>query len=275
MIIDPSVAGATALLYDYLLAFGNEVDFIWARKWNLVTLLYAIGYLSLYGIFRVIRESKSYANADMGNMSWTPNECLVWYQLRMWGPYVFRIAMDIIMMKRVYALSCSPGRFLNSSRWVVVVMAIAFIVSGITSMEAHFSGVRVCGTMIPMSEFVIFSQFPTLGFEVLLFILAFGYFVADVWDSWRSKPSNSWKVNDIVQILVRDSTIYFAMCSVYIAVSLALQSFIVYCFAPRLVLNLKEHENRAHMSGLGEELSDIQFMEGPLQQSIQSRDCNP
>jgi len=60
------------------------------------------------------------------------------------------------------------------------------------------------------------AQFPTLAFEALLFSLAFGYFVADVWGYWRSQESNKWKVGDLMQILVRDSTIYFAMY-VYLA----------------------------------------------------------
>lgn len=43
---------------------------------------------------------------------------------------------------------------------------------------------------------------------------------------------------------------------------MALQAFLPFCFAPRLVINVKEHENRVHMSGFGE-LSDIQLNEGP------------
>lgn len=70
--------------------------------------------------------------------------------------------------------------------------------------------------MIQLSTLLISSQFPTLGFEVLLFGLAFSYFVADVWRFWRSKEPKIWKVSDLVQILVRDSTIYFAMY-VYLA----------------------------------------------------------
>lgn len=45
---------------------------------------------------------------------------------------------------------------------------------------------------------------------------------------------------------------------------MALQTFLPFCFAPRLVINVKkEHQNRVHMSGFGEELSDIRFNEGP------------
>jgi hypothetical protein len=62
-----------------------------------------------------------------------------------------------------------------------------------------------------MGTLLISALFPTLAFEALLFGLAFGYFAADVWGFWRSQESNKWKVGDLVQIMVRDSTIYFAM----------------------------------------------------------------
>ncbi|KAG9315036.1 hypothetical protein JVU11DRAFT_4148 [Chiua virens] len=277
-------ASTTALLYDYMLAFGNEVDLIWAREWNLMTLLYAIvRYLSLFLVIDIFLY--------ISNINWTPNVSLVWYQLRMWEPYIFRVAMDIIMTKRIYALSCSSSRFLSLSRWVVFIIAIAFIDSGITFTDDRFSGMHACDVTIPSSEFVVSSQFPTLGFEALLFVLAFGYFVVDVWESRRSKPPATWKVNDIVQIMIRDSTIYFVINvlmtamkvanyyyptpsprSIYEAVLFALQSFPVYCFAPRLVLNLKAHENRTHMSEFGRELSNIRFTENPLQQTTQLHD---
>jgi len=60
----------------------------------------------------------------------------------------------------------------------------------------------------------------------------------------------------------------------YIAISMALQTFLPYCFAPRLVINVKEHENRVHMSGFSAgALSDIRFLnEGHLSQGTQQLD---
>ncbi|KAF8546642.1 hypothetical protein OG21DRAFT_1066808 [Imleria badia] len=291
------VAGAAALFYDYLLAFGSEIDLIWARKWNLVTLLYGIvRYLSFFLILDNI--------FDMVNLIWTPNVSRAWYQIRMWGPYVFRIAMDILMMKRIYALSQRPNGFLSSPKWVLATMVTAFIAkvvssitlllldigpgSQVTFVESNFSGTRVCDTMMSRGNLLIASQFPTLAFEVLLFVLALTYFFADVWGFWRSRESNKWKAGDLVQILVRDSMVYFAINvaataldignsntqvpTVYIPISLALQSFLPYCFAPRLVINVKQHENRVHMSGFGEELGDMVFEEGRLPQGIQKMD---
>lgn len=65
--------------------------------------------------------------------------------------------------------------------------------------------------MMSLSNLLISAIFPTLAFEALLFCLAFSYFAADVWGFWRSQESNKLNVGDLVQILVRDSTIYFAL----------------------------------------------------------------
>ena len=59
--------------------------------------------------------------------------------------------------------------------------------------------------------------------------------------------------------------------TIYASISLALQTFLPFCFAPRLVINVKEHENRVHVSELGGELSDMVFEMGhpSLPQGIQ------
>lgn len=156
----------------------------------------------------------------------------------------------VIMMKRIYALSHSSSGILNSPKWVLATMVISFVAkyaacitmlllaigpsSHLTckccmqkptshsqdvcylAAEANISGTYVCSTTIPLSTLLISAQFPTLAFEILLFGFAFSYFVADAGRLWRSKAPKMWKVSDLVQILVRDSTIYFAMY-VYLA----------------------------------------------------------
>lgn len=58
---------------------------------------------------------------------------------------------------------------------------------------------------------------------------------------------------------------------------MALQLFLPFCFAPRLIINVKEHENRVHMSGFGGELSDFRPSEGlgHLPQGIQQMEGFP
>ncbi|KAF8127480.1 hypothetical protein EV363DRAFT_1172288 [Boletus edulis] len=232
------VASAAALLYDYLLLFGSEVDFIWARDWNLVTFLYAtVRYLGIFLIF----SSK-------------------WVVATMVTAFIMKNAFSITLS----LLALGPG-------------------SHLIYHEHDIAGTHVCGILVPKANILVSAQIPVLAFEVLVFGLAFTYFVAHVWGIWYANESKVWKVGDFLRILVRDSTIYFAIIAaataldygnleasgptVYAAISLALQNFLPFCFAPRLVINVKEHENRAHMGGVsGEELSTLVFNEDRLTQ---------
>ncbi|KAF8836654.1 hypothetical protein BDN67DRAFT_973878, partial [Paxillus ammoniavirescens] len=188
------VASAVALFYDYLLGFGSEVDLIWTQKWSLVTLLYAVvRYLS----FPLLIDSNFY----FGNVNWTPQQCLLWYQICMWGPNIYRIAMDVIMMKRIQALSLGPGPFFKASKWVQIVMVFSCIVkwasvitllllaigpsSGIQSLANEFAGTFICGMLVPGTSFSMSASIPTFCFEILLFVLAVGYFAADVWEDYQ------------------------------------------------------------------------------------------
>ncbi|KAI9567864.1 hypothetical protein HD554DRAFT_2104149 [Boletus coccyginus] len=293
------VAAAAALLYDYLcFMMLTKSRSVWIR---LTLSGLENGIWSRY-CMQLSRDNMFY----LGDMAWSPNECLVWFQIRMCGPYVFHFAMDIIMMKRIHALSHRTSGFLSSPKWILTTMATAFVgknavsitflllaigpSSDITSSEFSELGTHVCGTYFSRLTLLISAQFPAPAFEALLFSLAFRYLIADVWEYWRSQESNKWKISDLMLILARDSTIYFAIIvlataldvgnyftsapSFYIAISMALQSFLPYCFAPRLVINVKEHENRAvHMRGSSGGPSDIRFLsEGHLRQSTQQWD---
>ncbi|KAF9219962.1 hypothetical protein BS17DRAFT_364598 [Gyrodon lividus] len=116
--------------------------------------------------------------------------------------------------------------------------------------------------MIPNSGFLMSSAIPTFCFELFLCVLAVGYCGAGVWEHYRSEKR--WKVNELVKILARDSIIYFALIlaaaalnignwqvsapSSFMALSMSLQTFIPFYFSPRLVINVKQRNNRVHMS---------------------------
>ncbi|KAF8423741.1 hypothetical protein L210DRAFT_3653743 [Boletus edulis BED1] len=213
----------------------------------------------------------------------------------------FNVMFVVIMMKRIHALSrAASSRFLSSSKEVMAAMVIAFIVKNAVSItlsllalgpgshlsydEYDFIGTHVCGILVPKANIFVSAQIPILVFEVFMFGLAFSYFLADVWGSWRSNESKVWKAGDLVQILVRDSTIYFAIIAaataldygnleasgptVYAAISVALQNFLLYCFAPRLVLNMRGHKNRVHRTRFDHALNNVVRNEDHLPQGI-------
>ncbi|KAF8431953.1 hypothetical protein L210DRAFT_3650785 [Boletus edulis BED1] len=231
------VASAAALLYDFLLLFGSEVDLIWDRDWNLITLLYVI--VRYLGFFLVLDTIFS----------------------TMVTAFIVKNAVSITLS----LLALGPGSHLSYG-------------------EYDFIGTHVCGILVPKANIFVSAQIPILVFEVFMFGLAFSYFLADVWGSWRSNESKVWKAGDLVQILVRDSTIYFAIIAaataldygnleasgptVYAAISVALQNFLLYCFAPRLVLNMRGHKNRVHRTRFDHALNNVVRNEDHLPQGI-------
>ena len=101
----------------------------------------------------------------------------------------------------------------------------------------------MCGGKILKGALLVSAQFPTLAFEALLFVLAFSYFAADAWGCWRSEVC---KVGDLVQILIRDSTVYFAMyvCFATRSLSMSLTSGFSNVVAAALYFgNSRTHES--------------------------------
>ncbi|KIJ11148.1 hypothetical protein PAXINDRAFT_157424 [Paxillus involutus ATCC 200175] len=235
-----------------------------SQKWNFVTLLYAVvRYLSFPLLILWQRELDS------------TSQCLVWYQIRMWGLYIYRVAMDVIMMKRIQALSLSPGPFFIASKWVQIIMVFSCIAkwaSAITllmlaigpgrsvqTIVNEFAGTSICDTLVPNVGLLMSGNIPTFSFEVLLFVLAVGYFAADVWEHYQREQR--WKVNDLVQILARDNIIYFTLNVAWTALEIAnwksdAPSFIPFYFFPRLIINVKQRNKRDHMTVFERDLRD-------------------
>ncbi|KIJ65250.1 hypothetical protein HYDPIDRAFT_111190 [Hydnomerulius pinastri MD-312] len=215
--------------------------------------------------------------------------------------------MDVIMIKRVRALSNASSRFFGASKWVLILMVFSCVAkyasvivllmlgigpgSHITAMEVDFMGTFICGAIVPNSGYLMSADIPTLCFEIILFVLAVFYFAIDVWESYRPLKPNALsdhshdscpqpetqkleggKVNELMQIMARDSTIYFALNlaatllhvgnwksnpNFYVALSMSLQAFIPFCFAPRLVINVRERDRQVHMRGYASDFSDM------------------
>ncbi|KAH7885696.1 hypothetical protein F5I97DRAFT_1137525 [Phlebopus sp. FC_14] len=211
------VAVVSALFYDYLLTFGREVDLVWRKPWSLVSSLYVVvRYLSIPLQIDTIFY--------MGNIHLSAQVSLALYEIRQWGQFVYRIAMDAIMILRVDAMSVDASPSSRGSKPVFLLMVISCVAKNVTifvllmlsvgpgshlvSLEGNFAGTYICGTM-PNTTLFMPTDIPLVCFEILLFVLATAYFVKHVRERYR--VWKRWKVNEFMKILARDSTIYFAL----------------------------------------------------------------
>jgi len=93
-------AALTFCLYDIILSFSQEVEYVWMSKRSLVTALYLIvryyGVINLIGIVAMFTQASS--NLDV-------KECQRYFFWTITGvPIVFVLALDAILLLRLYAL---------------------------------------------------------------------------------------------------------------------------------------------------------------------------
>ncbi|KAG1798221.1 uncharacterized protein HD556DRAFT_1440556 [Suillus plorans] len=98
------VAASTGVIYDWILAFGQEVELIWKQHWSLTTVLYlAVRYV---GIMYAIM-----------NIQYVPG--LYMYFAVYWTTLVLIAILGVIMIARLYAMY-------QRSRKVLVLLVVVF-----------------------------------------------------------------------------------------------------------------------------------------------------
>ncbi|KIJ11149.1 hypothetical protein PAXINDRAFT_171935 [Paxillus involutus ATCC 200175] len=93
-------------------------------------------------------------------------------------------------------------------KWASAIILLMLAIGpgrGVQPLADEFAGTFVCSMIVPNTGLLMSACIPTFSFEVLLFVLAIGYFAANAWE--RYQRERRWKVNDLVQTLARDSTI--------------------------------------------------------------------
>ncbi|KIJ65281.1 hypothetical protein HYDPIDRAFT_27997 [Hydnomerulius pinastri MD-312] len=296
-----------------VLTFSLEVDLIWRKPWSLVSLLYVVvGFVSVMNsgqtkvyippgplselltvncnlyerssfVRKRVRATPVYIllNGSIVTPVHWFYRCLMVYEIRVWGLFVYRIAMDAIMIKRVYAMYHGSRSILILlvSCCIAKTMAVLILLmlsigpmSGLQYLEGNIDSTFICSTQ-PKVGLMVPSSIPPLCFEVLLFVLVARCFLIHALE--RRRQWNRWKLNDLVRIMARDSTIYFILIlatialnarnwkqteNFYGAFSASLVTSIPFILVPRLVVNFKdyfEHADRVHVcSGDAGNLAD-------------------
>ncbi|KIJ65251.1 hypothetical protein HYDPIDRAFT_27971 [Hydnomerulius pinastri MD-312] len=197
--------------------------------------------------------------------------CLMVYEIRVWGLFAYRIAMDAIMIKRVHAMYHGSRSILIllvscciAKTMVVFILLMLSIgpMSGFQYLEGNIGNTSICSTQ-PKVGLMMLSNIPPLCFEVLLFVLVARCFLIHALE--RRRQWNRWKLSDLMRIMARDNTIYFILIlaasalnagnwkqteNFYGAFSASLVTSIPFILVPRLVVNFKdyfEHEDRVHV----------------------------
>ncbi|KIJ64188.1 hypothetical protein HYDPIDRAFT_28631 [Hydnomerulius pinastri MD-312] len=160
----------------------------------------------------------------------------------------------------------------NRSRHILFLLMVAFIaktvanlvlVMLVVSSGSHTTAFKAKGALGLPSGGIIMSTIsphciPTLCFNILLFVMVircFAIHVIEGYQGWRK-----WRISDLMQILARDSLVYFvlnlgvsalnieiwnASMGFYKAVSSTIITVIPFFLIPRLVVGLRDHYEHA------------------------------
>ncbi|KAF8437126.1 hypothetical protein L210DRAFT_2356074 [Boletus edulis BED1] len=212
-----SLAGITAVVYDYILTFSSEVEYVWCQRWTWVsTMFVVVRYIGLYWIVTAALTSTLFVPGpvEVGK---------VMYLSYYWAFFVYLSTADLLMILRVYAMW-------NQSRTILCVLLLVYIIQTLvtvvfegiyTNPNTHFSvttiqilDFSVCGSSIDNTFYAIYYIVLRLVLSALLAILAVFQTLKQSFDMY--KATKQWQPDRYIQQLVKDGIFYFI---VYVPIS--------------------------------------------------------
>ncbi|KAH7920104.1 hypothetical protein BV22DRAFT_825160 [Leucogyrophana mollusca] len=295
------MASTAVVMYDQVLNFSQEVDLIWSRRWTFMTGLYfAARYCGSVSLFTIAALTL--------RLTWTRKVPESAYIACQWLAAVFSIAMQAILLVRVYALYNRSKKLLAFLLACFCCEAIAVLV--ISGMLYDFSVMRryivaidpnSIGSVEQEGEVDPAALEPLAGVYVIMeltfdvILLALALFAAVKHALEARRLHRTWSINPLVKSLVADQIIYFIVNVIWQAIvipailpnfSAAGSPFVIglnnffNAFAvlagPHAVISLRAQELKTVEGTSHGELSTIQFGARDLPaQSVEEREPEP
>jgi len=207
------VAIITAVGYDYLLTFPQEIEYIWNRPWTRVSTLFILSrYCGLISLITYCFEGVSFMAGGSANI------CSAIGIIHIWSYNLFLGSADLMMVLRTWAMY-------DRSRAILVVlltlyfveMAPAFILAGLDS-DAKYLAVSVVHEL-GSSSFCSYNYTQLTGTwseAVIILQMIFGGVLCMLVSAQCARRSlqmyhatNQWQLNQYMGLLVRQGVVYF------------------------------------------------------------------
>ncbi|KAG2341206.1 hypothetical protein BDR05DRAFT_462451 [Suillus weaverae] len=202
-------ASSTALIYDWILTFGQEVELIWRQRFSSMTILYlSVRYIGIPYYIINIMMSSSVTDAVSANLYSTLN----------WINVIVAAMLDIIMLARLHAMY-------QRSRTMLIFLTIIFLVVNIacgviaavvlkymSGEELILSGTYSCAYIYKADDLLLISMtwILTAIWEVLALCLSMWIAVKHFRDLRRLGPSTGSIIGDCFRVLIQSHVVYFA-----------------------------------------------------------------
>lgn len=254
------VAASTAVVYDWVLAIGQEFELVWKQRWSLMTVLYLTLRLAgiLFCVLNILSTNPSILLTDTG--------CAILALAQEWTSFAVYIMLGVIVIARLHVI--------YQSRKILILLVIVFVtvtiacglVTGIVGMnfsyeEVIFSGTYQCtsegssGILLLALPWVFYTAWAILGLSLA------------GWIAFRhSRRMKRWSMNDRLTALIKTHMFYFIIFTAACCLNLGLLSpkissftslgvdiyygileivlFVqMFVLGPCLILNIREYNN--------------------------------
>ncbi|KAF8974606.1 hypothetical protein BDZ97DRAFT_1911773 [Flammula alnicola] len=195
------VAALVIIVYDHLITFDREVEYIWARYFGDILLI-----SDCYIFLNRNANATSIQNSLVNSARLLNHSCAIGLKFVGTGSMIIIIITQMIMQLRIKALYGKTVSMLITVSWVLEVMAVISLgIASLVAIDVHpviLPGASVCNpTYLPRYAFLFWV--PVIVFETFLFSLALriayqNYLEVGNW-------GGAW----LIQVVLRDNFSFF------------------------------------------------------------------
>ncbi|KII95798.1 hypothetical protein PLICRDRAFT_229406 [Plicaturopsis crispa FD-325 SS-3] len=193
----------SAAVYDHVLTFDEEVEFIWRKNWSYSKIIFLV--LRYFGEALMILNTAVFTSVT-DVQSVLAVSCRHFFTFQAWSSSVIIWAMQIVLQWRIHALY-------GGSRIVIVLLSACFgaeVASNVIILSLFMAGkpeqielgpVQCAFVAVPPYYFGYWVAI--ICFETVLFLLALWIGIQHV------RQVGTWSASHILHVLLRDSLSYF------------------------------------------------------------------
>jgi len=199
----------TAIVYDYILTFPSEVEYIWSKPWSLVFALFVtVRYLGLCGFM-------IYSFLGSSFLPGPANLCGALNILGVWTNNVYICTADLVMILRLWAMY-------NRSKIILGILLTSYLAEIIASIIANIVYSNPEGWEVPITQVLDLSfclPVPTsaswgaaadlsqLVHAGVMCILVIIQFTVSSLEMYRA--TKQWRLGPFINLLVVEGMAYF------------------------------------------------------------------
>lgn len=203
------VASSIAILYDWALNFGQEVELLWRQRWSFVTFLYiSLRYIGLsFAVDNAI--------ASLTTVSMTDAGCRNTYIAQWWLLFVADIILGAIVIIRLHAMyQRSRKMLIFLVGTFLAVTTTCSVMSGIgsrpfTGEEIVLSGTYACNITEDQPQLIRWARVVGTAWETLALCLAVWIAIKHFREQKRLVASTRSTIGDCFAMLIKSQVLYF------------------------------------------------------------------